>query len=71
MASVTLNPIMKTLIALPMPPGILLICVIGCAAVPCRFKRLDAWCKHQLTDTDGNEAKCEPHLPKKIANRQS
>jgi hypothetical protein len=62
---VTLDPIMKTIVALLMLPGILLICVIGCAAALCRFKRLDTWCKHQLTDTDNSEAKGETHLPKK------
>ena len=44
---------MKTLIALLLLPGILLVCVIGCAAALCRLKRLDAWCERQLTDTDG------------------
>ena len=56
---------MKTFVALLLLPGILLICVIGGAAALCRFKRLDVWCERQLTDTDSNEATCEPHLPKK------
>ena len=56
---------MKTLFALLMLPGILLICMIGCAAALCRLKRLDAWCERQLTDTSDSEAKCEPCLPKK------
>ena len=44
---------MKTLLALLLLPGILLVCVIGCAAALCRLKRVDDWCAEQLTDTDG------------------
>jgi hypothetical protein len=44
---------MKTLIPLLLLPGILLVCVIGCAAALLRLKRVEDWCARQLTDTDG------------------
>jgi hypothetical protein len=43
---------MKMLIALLLLPGILLVCVVGCAAALCRYRRLDDWCARQLTDAD-------------------
>ena len=55
---------MKTLIALLLLPGILLVCVVGCAAALCRMKRLDDWCARQLTDTDQSEAEME--VPRRL-----
>jgi hypothetical protein len=44
---------MKTLAAMFILPGILLICFVGACAALCGLRRLDNWCARQLTDTDG------------------
>ena len=44
---------MKTIIALITLPGLLMLCVVGCAAALAGWDRVDRWCQQQLTDTDG------------------
>ena len=44
---------MKTLAAMFILPGILLLCVVGAGAALLGWRSLDRWCARQLTDTDG------------------
>jgi hypothetical protein len=46
---------MKTLLALLLLPGILLICLVGAAAALSGFDRVDRWCQRQLTDGQAPE----------------
>jgi hypothetical protein len=41
---------MKTITAILIVGGIVLVCLLGCAASLLGLKRIDAWCSRQLTD---------------------
>ena len=45
--------VFRTLCALVVLPGVILLCVVGAIAALIGASRLDAWCARQLADTDG------------------
>lgn len=51
------SDVFKTLCALLVLPGIILLCITGAVAGLIGATRLDAWCARQITDTDGQPEK--------------